>query len=151
VHLIPDTQDENEARQLRLKFFAGAQFVSAFWKRKYDVDFDIYESDEDPHPLKLSIFEKSANTRANSGNLYIRLSSEDPKIPGGDIEFHHVMLHEFGHRVGLPDEYVDAECQDRDQGEPDSIMNNEYQPLGTIRFHSRHIEAIFSKMCGKIR
>ncbi|HTL12759.1 MAG TPA: hypothetical protein VL588_09745 [Bdellovibrionota bacterium] len=63
-----------------------------------------------------------------------------------------LLLHETGHHLGLPDEYADSDCPDREgisgAVDPHAVMDDQYYGWRHIDFFPRHIAAVLAPLCG---
>ena len=57
-----------------------------------------------------------------------------------------LLAHEYGHLLGLPDEYEDPDCPDREavsrEESPWSVMNDHYKGHEVIDLYPRHLESL---------
>ncbi len=53
-------------------------------------------------------------------------------------------VHEFGHLLGLPDEYPEAEL---DLGEWDSVMRDAHGSPSTVKSYPRHLRIMLGDFC----
>ena len=119
------------------------------WKR-YGVELYLsMDSDRSPSHESYSIPTQTVNlinsyARSNSANFYIEKNQDD---------FCRLIVHEVGHHFGLPDEYEDKDCPDREyvstERHPSSIMANMWWPRWSeMDFYPRHIQRVFGSLCG---
>ena len=98
-------------------------------------------------------------------------SCKDLCEPARQAEYCNMLVHEFGHRLALPDEYADPMCPDREfvsqENNPYSIMavpqmgmldvppgflgieGFEGLDTGMVEFYPRHIQRVIGPLCGE--
>ncbi|MCC7441163.1 MAG: hypothetical protein IT285_06005, partial [Bdellovibrionales bacterium] len=81
--------------------------------------------------------------RADSSNIYSNDWGRGGRLCS-------VLTHEFGHRLGLSDEYVESgmTCPTRGGFEADSMMNGGTVSIHVYRWYPRHLERVFGSACG---
>ncbi len=117
--------------------------VQDYWKR-YGV---TYEFKFDPQ-ANASFQLHPGNGRSDAGNFYPELKSQLNCF---------TMVHELGHKMGLPDEYdgTGDGCPNRKKGEDDGVMSGiKFRGAGDtglkdVRWYPRNLELMFKPPCGK--
>jgi len=153
--------------------------LRALWMR-YNIDFSVLLDsnkspnpalDEQPRPLMRTLDFPYRSCRSNASLICYRGQGEAdlidtiaditpvplPRIDGlapdrlvARAEMCQTLTHELGHLMGLPDEYDDDACPDREfvseEEDPTSIMNED-EDWDEWDFYPRHIRSILRPVC----
>jgi hypothetical protein len=147
--ILPKETTNNTASTMLRMAQECVPVLKNIWNR-YGVELYL-SMDSDRSPTRESYFIPTqevnlinAYARSNSANFYMEKNQDD---------FCRLMIHEVGHHFGLPDEYEDKDCPDREyvsnERHPSSIMANMWWPRwDEMDFYPRHIQRIFGSFCG---
>lgn len=121
--------------------------IKKIWDR-YRINFNLYarlnETEKiflaEGEALEIPVALIDREGRGNTSNFFTK----------DDRYYCQMVLHEIGHYLGLPDEYLDSDCNYRPIAKeewPYSIMGVTQHKWENLDFHKRHIEQILQPLC----